>query len=361
MRPIYFLFLIFLLSSCASIVSIRTIYDQGDYELVIDHLHNKALKGIMKEKEVQWMQTSIERVLFKKKFELTLKSNSESFIALKRAYVSLDEVEKIQSRLESYIQLDKNYLGLIDIEKWDKIFSDKLYKYHAEKFETHKDEYLKSKNQNHLINAHSELAKMAHFKQEETNIDSLMQLFKKYGKRNIKIEYVESEDHSEELSRMINYIRPENSMWTSFGEFANPDFTIKISLNYIDTSCKAVAEEETKVVNEMVDLENDGITKTYVATVNDVLLLYAARANVNVDIYWNDEEEPISTRTFSKSSFVETWKTYFVDGDRASYFKDPNTNKGSIFMDSKDFDYSDLIRGTIENVSEDIEDYLESY
>ncbi len=341
--------------------SVKKIYKEKDYHLVVSRLHVKAVQGKLNEVETNMLQHSIERILFSKNFDLTRKLHSESFSTLSSAFVSLDDVEKLQNSVRKYRQLDEKYLMLIDVDKWDRKFSDKLFVYHSKRFEESKDEFITTKNIRVLNNAHDQLDKMAYFKPEEVNLDSFKTVLEKYSKSKIKIKFSDNTDHTDELNYFQSIVKPQNTRLKAYGDFSNPDYTINIVLDSVSHSCQAVKHDEGMLIKEYVDSDKASLNKSYEATVKNVTNKYKAAIKVKIEVIQNEKDELLDTKVIVRTKYNELDHQYFISGDSLAYYADPTTNKNSPEIDQENYDYSSLLIEALESADIFIEYYLNNY
>ncbi len=357
-----------LLLSCTSP---KRLYNKERYDSVIRFLDNKAIKGTLEEEEVEILTKSVNAKLEEERILLGDLFKSKEVKDWKEGYTSLDDVVKMQKEFSTFSQLDLNQISWINIEKWDKKFSNLLYDYHVDAYESLYENYIATENKNYIIDAYYELDNISHFDRGEINIDSLQAVFAKEGVRKIEFDFQDKSFNAYELRHLRYYVNPANNIWSDFSIHSNPDYSAYIILDDLDKDDNRASNQRVYTDDIIIDyqIQTDAqgnetevpITETLEALVNEIVFRYTVEAEIRVDIYWNKTKELVRSQTFRELRNADIVETYMLAGDERAIPLGVNLSRGNPRNTAFNFNYDNLVEETLRVLSNDAQAFLEEF
>ncbi len=356
---------------CLACGSPNKMYEKGNHKGVLRALENKAKKGTLSADELNVFEKSINQALGFEREQLSDLFSSAELKDWKEGYTSLDNLEKRQETFAEFAQVDLEKIDFIDIDSWDGKFADKLYDHHIATFQDYSDQYYATENKAYAIDAYYELDRIAHFDRDEINIDSLQDIFRTLGVRNVALNFENRSFNGFELRHLRYYINPSNSTWTRFTFGNDIDYTINVVLQQLDKDERRT-ESQRQYTNDVIirydsTQDDDGNTvqvpvfETYTADVNEAAFTFIVRARVDVEIYANKTSDFVDSQTFADEIFAEEIKTYFVSGDIRAIPLSVTTAVGSPSSASAIYNYSPMIEELLRDISRDALYYINQF
>ena len=345
----------FVLESCTTA---QKSHNSGEHDKVIEKLYYRAMKGSLKQNDLDIFQTALSIKIDKEREQLEKNIESSYYGAWKSGYVRLDYVSDLQNQIRTFRQLNYDSIRLIDVEAWDRQFADSLGQHHYDRFNDSQNRYFEDGNKNSLIRAYNALEKLAYFDTRGVDVDSMMNLFAKIGKRNIELVFRNKSEDENQLYHLESNVRPQDNKWSNFGTFTRPDFTAYIYLDKLNT----YVTKDSKKENVSGSSRSGEILANSSAVTNKVLFKYTVRVKVHVEIFWNKDNDIVNRKSFDQKLFAFDVANYLVSGEKKVVSSRTIQSNGSDFMELNDtYYYDDLFQEALEIISERVEYYLESY
>lgn len=352
--------------------STQKLYEKGNFKAVVKTLNYKASKGRLTQDELPVFLNSLNNYIAFKNEVLGEKLASTKFIDWQEGYLSLDDLHEEQIAYHNFPQIDPADIVLVDISDWDQKYADKLYQHHLTAYDHYYQKYLANEDKNELINGYYELEKIAHFDRGEINTDSLMLIIAEAGRRTFNLIFSDESFNMFELRHLEFYIKPSDQTWSTFTEIPDvADYTVNIILKNLDKDDQQNESRQQYTNDVIVDYETTvdangdevqtPVIETYEALVSEVSYRFAVEAEVEVTIVWNKTGERVAYDSYTESTYAEEYEAFLMNGDTRAIPPDVFLESGTSGFTTFNYNYSPLIEEVLENISREIENYIERF